>query len=238
MSFRRFFVAAALAGAFALPSSAQDETQQQGAGSQQQAPIVIDLQGADAQGGALTGQAVLTPLPDGQVRIDHPVRDQSGQIVNQSGIARLEGDVLRAQLAPVGQGMAGALGDQQQAAPLEVQVSVDGQGRVQSQSPAFQAQGSDDGNKLRDLLRDLRERASKALRGLGERIKSGIARLKARAAELRARAAERAAAQRAAEQAAAQQAAAAEEAQQGLPLPVSQSPQAGIGAGQQQSAAE
>lgn len=244
MNFRGFFLAAALTGAFVLPAAAQDQNQQQAQGnSNQQSSVVIDLQGADSQGQPLTGQAVITPLQNGQVRIDHPVRNQSGQIVNQTGIAQLEGDVLKAQLAPVDQGMAGALTGQQQAAPIELQMSVDAQGRVQSQSPAFQAQGTDQSHKLRDLLQRLRDGTTKALKNLGSRIRDGIEKLKVRLAEARARAAEQAAAQQSAQST--DQAAGGE--QQGLPAlpalpapsqqgPAASQQQAGPASGQQQQA--
>ena len=206
MRFHRFFLGAALAGAFSVPALAQDP-----AGQSQ---VVIPLQGQDQNGAPLSGQAVLTALPDGQVKIDQTLQSASGPAVSQSGVASLQGGVLRGQLAPISQeGISQALQAEAasaQAAPIEL--SVDDQGLVQSQTPVAQAQGSDESHTVRDFFRSLAAKANAAAKDLGARIKAGLAKLKAKAKAAKARA-------QAAQTA---QAAAQAEADQGLPLPESQ----------------
>lgn len=132
MRFQTFVVGAALA-ALGLPAALADERKQV-------APIAIDLQGQTADGQRLAGRAILTPLPDGRVQVDHPVRQADGRTRIQSGVGTLQGDTIRVDLQPVQGGLTHVLDDRgPQSGPLPVTIAVDPRsGAVQTRGPDFQ----------------------------------------------------------------------------------------------------
>jgi hypothetical protein len=152
---RSFLVAAAVAGAFLVPSTpvfADDPPT-----SQQQQRFQIN--GNDSQRGPFTGQITLTQLPDGQVNVEREVTFQrDGQTLVQAGTGQQRGNEVRARLtqaeeqAPVNglsgnlaqQGEAAVAPAQQDEARLQLRLNPDRgtlQGQVSSEAGTSREQG-------------------------------------------------------------------------------------------------
>lgn len=134
MRFRAFFTSAALA-ALLVPIVQADDRKQV-------APISIDLQGRTADGQRLAGRAILTPLEDGRVQVQHPIRQLDGRTRIQSGVGTLQGNTIHVDLEPTYGGATQILDDGHgaQQGTLPVTIAIDPQsGAVQSQGPGFQA---------------------------------------------------------------------------------------------------
>lgn len=150
--------------------------------SGQAAPVSIDLQGNAADGAPYSGQATLTPLPDGRVRVEQSIPTRRGRSQLHTGVGTVQGNQIRADLQPVpAQGGITEVFDgpeNLQAQPLPVVISVDPQsGAVQSQSPLVQARGADKSHKVRDFFRNMAGKTKTFFSNAGQKTKGFFARI-------------------------------------------------------------